>query len=100
MDLTYKIREFNQVTGSIVVEFEDFAPFNIDLPLVDGKYLEGEALNDYIKGFLPVEFVQRKQVIAQGIENASNIAALVEPWPQPEVIPVTVVENVIESPQN
>jgi hypothetical protein len=84
MDLTYKIRVFNESTGSIVVEFQDFAPFNIDLPLVDGKYPEGQALDEFIRGFLPIEFVQRKQIISQGIENASNIAALVEPWPTPE----------------
>jgi hypothetical protein len=93
-NITYKIRFFNQATGSIVVEFQDFAPFNIDLPLVDGKYPEGQALDEYIKGFLPIEFVQRKQIIAQGIENAANIAALVEPWPQPEATTTNNPESI------
>jgi hypothetical protein len=83
-NITYKIRFFNEATGSIVVEFNDFPPFNIDLPLVDNKYPEGEALDEYVKGFLPLEFIQRKKIIEQGIENASNIAALVEPFPVPE----------------
>jgi len=84
-NITYKIRFFNQATGSIVVEFSEFPPFNIDLPLVDGKYPEGAALDEYIKGFLPIEFIERKKIIQQGVENASAIAALVEPFPEPEI---------------
>lgn len=96
MEITYKIRAFNKVTGSIVVEFQNFAPFNIDLPLVDGKYPEGQELDQYIRGFLPIEFVQRMQAIAQGVKNETTIENLVEPWPAPPTppqgeIPSTVV---------
>lgn len=96
MDISYKIRAFNKVTGSIVVEFENFAPFNIDLPLNDGKYPEGQELDQYIRGFLPIEFVKRIQTIAQGVENETSIESLVEPWPQPEVVPTQGEEQTPE----
>jgi hypothetical protein len=81
MSIEYKIRSFNQTTGSIVVEFMDFTPFNIDLPVENGLYPEGEALDAYIRGFLPVWVVERKQVIQAGVSNAEAIASLVEPLP-------------------
>ena len=81
MSTNYKIRSFNQTTGSIVVEFMDFPLFNVDLPVENGRYPEGEVLDTYIRGFLPIWVVERKQVIQAGISNAEAIAALVEPLP-------------------
>lgn len=78
MTIQYKIRSFNSDNGSITIEFADFAPISVDLPIENNRYMEGEALDTYIKGFLPVYAVTRKQNIAAGIENADVIAAMVE----------------------
>lgn len=86
MSVDYKIRSFDKVNGSIVVEFADFPLFNIDLPVDGGKYPEGEALDTYIRGFLPVWVLERKQIIQNGIANETSIEALVEPPPQPEPV--------------
>ena len=78
----YIIRSFDKNFGTIVVEYKGYN-INIDLPIVDQKYPEGDELDQYIDNFLPKEFVARKDIIAQGIQNQSTIEALVVPLPPP-----------------
>jgi hypothetical protein len=81
---TYKIVSFNKDTGSIAVEFApDMAPAYIDLPIKDdGTYPVGTELDEYVQGFIPTWFLERKVKIAQGIANEAAIQALVvEPTP-------------------
>ena len=99
MTIQYKIRGFNRDNGSIVVEFADFAPINIDLPIENNRYMEGAYLDTYIKGFLPTHVVQRNQDIKTGIENADAIAALVEAKPV-ETAPIESVAIDAEALRN
>lgn len=85
--MDYKIKQFDQSTGQIVVEFLliDGVEIAIDLPIDENRCVPtGDALDTYIKGFLPYGAVQRKQALAGGIANASELMALFEP-PSPPV---------------
>jgi hypothetical protein len=77
----YKIIHFDEVSGSIVVKYdENMSPINIDVPLNDeGKYVVGEELDSYIRGFIPVWHIERINKIAAGIPNTAEISALVQP---------------------
>jgi hypothetical protein len=78
--MNYKIISFDRDSGSIVIKFaENMAPINIDLPLnEDGLYITGEALNEYVKGFIPTWHLERLSRIQAGIANADDIEALVQ----------------------
>lgn len=83
----YKIINFDKTIGSIVVEFApDMAPVAIDLPIgEDGNYITGSALDEYVQGFIPTWFIERKAKIAAGIPNEAEIEALVQA-PAPVVV--------------
>jgi hypothetical protein len=78
--MTYTIKQFNPYTGQLSVEFDPVAgAFSIDIPLTqDGLYVTGEALEQYINGFEPRDFISRRQFITAGIANSEEIAALAE----------------------
>lgn len=78
--MAYTIKQFNPFTGQLIVEFDPVAgAFSIDIPLTqDGLYVTGDALAQYINGFEPKDFINRKQIIAAGIPNSAEIAALAE----------------------
>lgn len=78
--MPYKIIKFEETTGVLVVQFhENIPPFGIDLPLNEqGLYITGQELEQYIEGFAPRDFIERKNKISQGIANASEIQALVD----------------------
>ena len=76
--MDYKIVEFNELTGKIVVTLNDFAPIEIELPVDEnGKVPVGDELATYINGFLPHSYIQRKELISNGIANIDEIKALV-----------------------
>jgi hypothetical protein len=83
--MTYKIIQFNEGQGQIIVEHDPrFSAFAVDLPIDDnGLYITGEALDNYIKGFIPHDYVTRIDKINAGVSNAHEIAALVTPLPIP-----------------
>jgi hypothetical protein len=78
--MAYTIKQFNPYTGQITVEFNPVAgAFSIDLPLTqEGLYVTGDALVQYINGFEPKDYIDRKQKVAVGIVNSAEIAALAE----------------------
>lgn len=100
--MDYKIISFDQSNGSIVVRYrEDMSPVNIDLPLDEnGLYPTGEALNEYIRAFIPVWHLERLDRLAEGVANAAEIQALVqEETPvQTEIIELTAEQ--IQSDKN
>ena len=91
MAFTYKIRSFNTTEGSVACTVHNSAAetvgtINIDLPRdADGLYLVGTPLNDYIMGFIPIDFYTRSEEVKSGVSNASAITALVEALPEEEV---------------
>lgn len=78
--MAYTIKQFNPYTGQLTVEFDPVVgAFSIDIPLTEeGLYVTGDALAQYINGFEPRDFINRKQLVAAGIANSADIAALAE----------------------
>ena len=75
--MEYQIIAFDEAVGQIVVEYNEGMTFALDLPIEDGAYPEGEALDTLFKQFLPTWVVERKQAIASGVSNAESIKAVV-----------------------
>lgn len=87
--LTYKIIGFDQNIGQIhvVVNEYDFGIIPINLvPDSEGKYPTGEALHNYIIGFLPEHELERIEKVKLAT-NTSEIQQLVQPLPEPEPAP-------------
>lgn len=86
--MEYKIVHFNEAQGQIAVKCQDMY-FNVDLPIVDGKFPVGEELDNLIQGFIPVWHFERQALLSAGVTNADAIRALVveEPTPEPEPLP-------------
>ena len=80
MEIPYKIVRFIEDTGQIqiVCDGVEGPPILVDLPVNDGKYLEGDELFNYIRGFIPTQSMSRKEYIKRGISNSDYIANLVE----------------------
>lgn len=77
--LLYKIVEFNKTAGQIKITCDGLdGTILIDLPINDGKYLEGNELDNYIRGFVPTWHIERSENIKKGIPNSDYIASLVE----------------------
>ena len=75
--MEYKIIAFDETIGQITVEYGEGIVFALDLPIENGAYPVGEALDALIKQFLPTWVVERKQSIASGIRNIDGIKSLV-----------------------
>jgi hypothetical protein len=64
MNVQYEIVEFNPNNASIRVKYftEEFTEgffFNFDVPVVDGKFADQEAVNAMIEAFKPVPQIER-----------------------------------------
>lgn len=75
--MEYKIIAFDETIGQITVEYGEGIVFALDLPIENGAYPVGEALDALIKQFLPTWVVERKQSIASGVRNIDGIKSLV-----------------------
>lgn len=88
-DISYDIIAFDEDIAQIVIQFEGFAPHAVDLPIDDaGNVPEGADLDAYIRGFLPVWEMERRERARSGIANAAAIRALVRERPPAEPEPV------------
>jgi hypothetical protein len=78
--MDYRIIEANAATGQIVVEYssggEVVGKFAIDVPIVDGAYVTGAALDAEIALRAPTWVVERKAAV-ESATNFSEIEALV-----------------------
>jgi len=69
-ELEYRIVDFISDSGQIVVECVGLDyQVTIDLPIVGGQYPEADALDTYIRGFIPNWVVDRSIKIKNGITN-------------------------------
>jgi hypothetical protein len=76
--MTYRIISFDEQSGQIQIEVDELPQrLVIDLPIEDGKYPEGDILDNYIRGFIPVWTITRKERIKKGIKNSDYIKSLV-----------------------
>lgn len=83
----HKIIAFDEATAQITIRVAGLSPIVIDLPIDDeGNLPTGETLTQYVSGFVPTWHFERQQKLANGVSNASAVAALVEPEP---VVPPT-----------
>lgn len=81
----YKIVKFDENSGQIQIKCENYDPIiNIDLPIDNGKFPEGEALDLYIRGFVPAWLINRSNNIKK-VTNKEYIQSLVSE-PEPEVV--------------
>lgn len=70
----YKIISFDNTTGTIAVVWDyNQQTHTISLPIENGAYLTGEHLDQYIRGFFPIQHYERMEQIQSGIANESNI---------------------------
>jgi len=95
--MEYKIINASPSEGTITVRYlyKDFnvITLTIDVPIVDGKYITGQALEDLIQSRAPLELLQRRI----DIENAANFVEIESKVdkdilpPTPEVVPTVPV---------
>lgn len=71
MAITYEIRSFDPATSEMWVEYSDGSRGGFGIPVIDGNYLSGEALHDYIMHMKP------PRIVSGG--NADELLALVKP---------------------
>jgi hypothetical protein len=82
MEINYKIINFDEAAAQITLRVADLAPVIVDLPIdAEGNLPTGEALTQYLSGFIPTWHFERQERLASGVTNTSAIAALVEPEP-------------------
>jgi hypothetical protein len=78
MDIQYEIVEFNPNNASIRVRYftEEFTEgffFNFDIPVVDGKFADQEAIEAMIEAFKP-EYQIERVLLARKMEVPSFLA--------------------------
>lgn len=78
LEKTYKIIGFDKNTGQLLIkwDFNDSITL-IDLPIIDGHYITGDALDIFIKGYFNVESYTRMKNISSGVNNTEEIAKLI-----------------------
>lgn len=95
--ITYTITGKNSEIGQIAVTYfsngETLASYAIDVPIVDGVYITGSALDAEIMHRAPVWLLERKAVVAeavgfddiqvsQGLDENQDVVTSVEAWEQ------------------
>ena len=83
----YRIISFDNTTGTIVVAWDyNQQTHTINLYIEDGAYITGDHLDQYIRGFFPIQHYQRLEQIKSGISNESHIEDLVDTTYVPPVV--------------
>ena len=95
--MEYKIVSANAEIGQIQVAYSEdgvaLASYAIDVPIVSGAYVTGDALEAEILARAPTWLVTRR-AIAQSASGFDNILARVEETPTPAVS--TTVDEVVD----
>lgn len=87
----YKVVSFNKMSGQLMIEVaKELPPIPIDVPIRDGLYITGAELDAHIKGFIPVDFINRQLQINNGVANADALLALVQTT---EVVEVPTIKS-------
>lgn len=71
--VNYSIVNFHKENGVLEIFIEEMNDtISIEVPIVNGRYIDDEELLEYIKGFIPWHSIQRKKEIAKGVENEDD----------------------------
>lgn len=94
-DVSYKIVRFDETNGQLTLKYRDMYTV-VDLPIdINGNVPSGDALRDYLRGFVPTWHYDRLELFANGINNADEIRNLVESDDVPENV---IDESYLEVP--
>jgi hypothetical protein len=97
---TYKVLQFNESTGQLTIEFAvGMAPLSVDVPIENGAYITGAALDTYIKGFIPTWHFERVTQINAGVSNSAELKALVSE-PQEVDLPTVLTPEQQQQQEN
>lgn len=78
--MNYKILAFDPQQGIITIEFEGHEAYAFNAPFINGNYLTGQTLEDYIQTLYPqVLPYESRLALIQTISGKEAILALVEP---------------------
>lgn len=92
--MDYKITAANAAIGQIEVTYSnegvDIAAYAIDVPIVDGVFITGEALVEEIQRRAPTWLVLRKEEVANAV-GFNTIHSLVEAPPAAPLVTSTPV---------
>lgn len=83
--MSYRLISFNEYSGHLIVKYGDLPERAIEVPVEDGKYITGDALRDYLKGFVPVWEEERKRKVSakpQGVEELKSMCEEVTQLPE------------------
>jgi hypothetical protein len=97
-DKIYKIRNFDESTGQILISVENYhSLICVDLPLDENNNIPtGEDLHRYINGFVPHSWIERSNKLKNPIANAQSIKDLLEPLPVEAPVEAPLESNVID----
>lgn len=80
MTYNYKIVNFDPQQGTIAVEFEGYQATNFMAPFLNGAYLTGQALDDYIQTLYPqVLLPEERMALVSTITGGEALTALLPP---------------------
>ena len=93
--MNYKILAFDPQQGIITIEFEGHEAYAFNAPFINGNYLTGQALEDYIQTLYPqVLPYESRLALIQTISGKEAILALVvPPTPYIETTTPTIPER-------
>lgn len=78
LEKTYKIIGFDKNAGQLLIKWDfDNSIMPVDIPLIGGQYITGDALDIFIKGHFNIQSYTRLKDISVGVTNADVISALV-----------------------
>lgn len=87
--ITRAISEIGQIEVTYTNNGKDVAVYAIDVPVVDGAFITGEALDAEIRHRAPTWLVEREEAV-KAAPNFDQIAALVQETPAVPVDPQEV----------
>lgn len=94
--MQYEIKGFNKTSGSALVRFwrEDYPSgleYGVDIPVVNGAYLTGEALTTHIMSFAPHGQIDR--LVETALLDSTALEALVVPPAVPVKTPTQLADE-------
>ena len=79
MTYKYKIINFDPQQGLIAIQFEGYEAIGFYAPFINGAYLTGQALDDYIQTlYIQAIPYESRTILIQTISGAEGLTALVE----------------------